>query len=218
MARVVPVVDAISPDDYAARIERVKPFATRLHVDISDGVFTDTKTIGPSQVYGIDGAELDLHLMLDRPSANIETIISLAPSLVICHFEANDNLPAIFDQLRACDIKVGLAIKPDTTIAQVADLLPQVDSLLIYTGSSLGRNSQPETDEFQMGQLEKIAEARAINPSLEMGVDGRVDQSSAKLAIDAGADVLNVGSFIQNSDDPEMAYEALKAIAEGGIA
>lgn len=215
MARVVPVVDATTPDDYAARIDRIKPFTTRLHVDISDGVFTETKTIGPSQVYGIDGAELDLHLMVDRPSANIETIISLAPSLVFCHFEASEDLASVFSQLKACDIRVGIAIKPDTTIAQIADILPNVDALLIYTGSSLGRNSSPETDEFQMGQLDKIAAARAIHADLEIAVDGHIDQSSAKLAIDSGADVLNVGSFIQNSDDPELAYEALRAIAEG---
>jgi len=63
--------------------------------------------------------------------------------------------------------------------------------------------------------LEKIGQARVINPDLEIGVDGGLNQETARLAVEAGANVLDVGSFIQEAEDPEIAYIALAAIAEG---
>ena len=211
MARVAVSINATTPEDYAARIERVKPFAQRIHVDLSDGVFTDRKTIGAAQVYDWDGAEMELHLMLEHPASQLQTVMSLTPSLAIYHFESSDDLDEIFNQLCSVDIKVGLAIKPDTTIEQVADWLPKLDHLLVFTGAQLG----PNGGEFQLDLLEKVGAARAINANLEIAVDGGINQSTARLAIDGGADVLVVGSFIQDADDPAMAYEAMRAIAEG---
>src|SRR5476651_2310970 len=88
MASVAPTINATTPDDYARRINNVKPFATRLHIDVGDGVFTSVKTVGLSQVYDIDNFPFDLHLMMTHPESQIENIISLQPKLVIVHFEA----------------------------------------------------------------------------------------------------------------------------------
>jgi ribulose-phosphate 3-epimerase len=211
MASVSVTINSNTPADFAARMERIKPFAKRIHVDLSDGVFTDNKTIGAAQVYDWDGVTMDLHLMLEHPMSQIETVISLNPSLVVCHYESADDLAAIFEQLQSVGIKVGMAIKPDTTIEQVADWLPKIDHLLVFTGAVLG----PNGGEFQLDLLEKVGAARALKTDLEIAVDGGINQSTARLAIDGGADVLNVGSFVHDAEDPEMAYEAIRAIAEG---
>ena len=210
MAKVAPTILASDAADFAARIERVKPFAKRIHVDISDGQFTPTKTVGLAQVYGLDGAELDLHLMLQDPAAQFESILALEPSLVIIHFEADGNHSEIIRRYQAVGVRAGLAILEDTKIEQVAKLLPEADHLLVFCGT-LGYNH----GKFNASVLDKIAEAKAINPQLEVAVDGGIDQSSARLAIDAGADVLNSGSFIQDAPDPEVAYVGLEAIAGG---
>ncbi len=63
--------------------------------------------------------------------------------------------------------------------------------------------------------LDKIAAAKAINPNLEVGVDGGVNQSTAHLALEAGADVLDAGSYIHEAADPEAAYIGLEALASG---
>jgi ribulose-phosphate 3-epimerase len=211
MASVSVTINSNTPADFAARMERIKPFAKRIHVDLSDGVFTDNKTIGAAQVYDWDGVTMDLHLMLEHPMSQIETVISLNPSLVVCHYESADDLAAIFEQLQSVGIKVGMAIKPDTTIEQVADWLPKIDHLLVFTGAVLG----PNGGDFQLDLLEKVGAARALKTDLEIAVDGGINQSTARLAIDGGADVLNVGSFVHDAEDPEMAYEAIRAIAEG---
>jgi ribulose-phosphate 3-epimerase len=210
MASVAPTINATSPEDYGRRINNVKPFATRLHIDVGDGVFDDVKTVGLTQVYDIDGVPFDLHLMMVHPESQFEKIASLMPQLVITHFEAPFDHEAFFKELRSIDIKVGLAVNVETTIEQVKDLLPTIDHLVVFTGR-LGHNG----GEFRADCLEKIAQARAINPNLEIAVDGGLNQETSRQAIEAGADLLDVGSFIHDADDPEIAYVAIEAIAEG---
>ncbi|HSH31463.1 MAG TPA: hypothetical protein VK963_02230 [Candidatus Saccharimonadales bacterium] len=210
MAKVAATILATTPAEYAERIDRVKPFARRVHVDIADGVFAPNKTIGPSQVYGVDGAELDLHIMVEYPESQIQNLLCLEPDLVIFHFESHGDLGTLFKQLKEVGIRAGLAIKPDTTIEQIKSLLPQVDHLLVFTGA-LGFNG----GQFDGACLGKIQAAKAINPNLEVGVDGGVNQETAHLCIQHGADVLNSGSFIHDAPDPEAAYLGLEAIATG---
>ncbi|HEY2004020.1 MAG TPA: hypothetical protein VGH44_02800 [Candidatus Saccharimonadia bacterium] len=210
MASVAPTILATTPEDYAHRINNVKPFAKRLHIDVADGVFEDQKSVGLTQVYDIDGVPFDLHLMMAHPESQLENIIALQPQLVIVHYEAPFDREAFFKELRQLEIRVGLAIKTETTIDQVKDVLSTVSHLVVFTGR-LGHNG----GEFRGDCLEKIGQARAINPNLEIAVDGGLNQETARLAVEAGADLLDVGSFIQDSVDPEIAYVAIEAIAEG---
>jgi ribulose-phosphate 3-epimerase len=210
MAKVAVAINADSPADFAARIDRVKPYAKRLHVDVSDGVFTPHKTPGLSQVYGVDGADLELHLMVQYPESQYENALAIEPKLVICHFESEGDISALLSRFREVGIKSGLAIKQETTVEQVKTLLPHVDYLLVFTGT-LGFNH----GDFNAACLDKIAAAKAINPGLEVAVDGGINQSNARLAIDAGADVLTAGSFVLDSSDPEAAYLGLESIAQG---
>ena len=210
MASVAPTINATSSEDYARRINNVKPFAKRLHIDVGDGSLTDVKTCGITQIYDIDGVPFDLHLMMNHPESQFEDIIALQPQLVIVHYEAPFDRDSFFKQLRNMDIKVGLAITVGTTIEQVKDILPAIDHLLVFTGK-LGHNG----GEFRADCLEKIGQARVINPNLEIGVDGGLNQETSRAAIEAGADLLDVGSFIHDADDPEIAYIAIEAIAEG---
>jgi ribulose-phosphate 3-epimerase len=214
MAKVAITIDAATPDDYMARIERIKPFVSQLHIDLSDGVFTDQRTVSAAQAYGIDGIPTDVHLMLEHPLEVLETVMALLPELIVVHFECSDDLGAIHAQLKDTGIRFGLAMNSDTTVEQLGGMLGRIDHLLIYTGAHLGHNSSGGS-EFRMDQLDKITAARKLNPELEIGLDGGINQSSVRACVEAGANILNVGSFIHNSQDPEMAYEAIRAIAEG---
>jgi ribulose-phosphate 3-epimerase len=211
MAKVVPTILATNPQDYATRLDRISTFSKRVHVDISDGVFTPTTTIGLAQVHA-DGLELDLHLMVEDPQASFENIVSLHPSLVIIHFESNGDLGELIDRIKELGIKVGLAIKKGTVMGEVKDLLSKLDHLLVFTGN-LGFNG----GEFDAECLDKIAPARALNGDMEIGVDGGIDNEAARQSVEAGADVLNSGSFIHNSSDPEAAFMQLEAIANGEV-
>jgi ribulose-phosphate 3-epimerase len=210
MAEVVPTITADSVTEYTRQIDQVKPFAKRLHIDVADGVFVDRKLVGLDEVHGIEGVPFDLHLMMSRPEGQAEKIIALQPELVIIHFEAKGDHNELVSQLRTNGIKVGLAIKPETTVEEVAKILPTIDHLLVFTGGHIGFFG----GEFRTDCLAKIKQARAINSELEIAVDGGIDIVTGRKAFDAGADVLDCGSFIQDAPEPETAYRGLSMIAE----
>ncbi len=207
MAIVAPTILATDPADFAARIDRVKPFAKRIHIDISDGEFSPIKTIGLAQAYGVPGAALDLHLMINHPEAQIDNALALKPDLIIVHFEAQGDVKSVLEKVRELDIKTGLAILPGTEVEAIRDLLPLVDHVLIFAGN-LGYNGGVMDTEC----LDKISPLKQINPGLEIGIDGGVTADTGKLAVTAGASVLDSGSYIHDAPSPKQAYEELEAL------
>jgi len=207
MAKVVPTILATTNEDYETRLTRVKGFAKRIHVDISDGKFTNTVTVGLGEVEVVDGMVVDLHLMVSDPERAIAAVLELKPSLVIVHFEADGEHDEIFEALHEAGIKAGLAILPETSVDEVTELLDKVDHLLVFTGT-LGQNG----GQFRANCLAKVAQAREVNPDLEIAVDGGVDDVTGGKAVEAGVDVLDCGSFIHNASDPEAAYRKLEAL------
>lgn len=208
MAEIVPAILAATPADFAAKLQAVKPFAKRIHIDITDGIFAPSQTINLAQVYGLEGVQMDLHLMLQKPSEQLETIVSLHPDLVILHQEADDDLALLFEQLQKMGIKVGLGILPDTAVGACQHNLQVADHALVFTGH-LGYYG----GQMDQSQLSKIAEIKAIKP-VEVSVDGGVNPGNAATTVAAGADVLISGGFIAESADPKAAYQQLMEAAQ----
>ena len=207
MPLIVPTILARDLDDYASRIKRVRPFARRIHIDVTDGVFADSTTPAIDQVYGIVGIPFDLHLMFEQPQSQVAKIVKLHPRLAIIHAEADCDHLAVAAELHANGIKAGLAVLPETTIESVRELLPHFDHLLIFTGN-LGENR----GNFKSECLPKIAEARAINVGLEIGVDGGINLNNVASVVCAGADVLYIGGAIHHAHNPALAYDALSRV------
>ncbi len=200
MAKVVPTVLAETPEQYASMFERASGLSNRVHVDICDGIFADNTTIGLAQVNVEEGVELDLHLMLKEPQAQLETALSLKPNLIILHAESEGDIAAMIEQIRSLGIKAGVALLPETKVEQAAELIRAADHALIFTGT-LGHNG----GKFQTDQLTKAVEIRNQKPDIEIGVDGGVTDKNAALISLQGVDVLYVGGFLQSAEDPQAA-------------
>ncbi len=200
---IVPTVTETTPAGYQAALKKVG-FARRLHIDVTDGQFAPNRTLNLAQIYSPEDVALDLHLMVENPVSQLETAISLDPSLVIWHVEAESDHAMIARELRQLGIKAGLAVLPATEIGFVADLLPQIDHLLIFAGR-LGFQG----GKFDEAVLEKIRQAKKMAPELEIGVDGGVNEDNALKIVAAGATVLNCGSYFQNAAQPKLAFTRL---------
>ncbi|HVE81056.1 MAG TPA: hypothetical protein VNA68_02905 [Candidatus Dormibacteraeota bacterium] len=209
MIEIVPTILATSKEEFALKIEKLKPFARRIHIDISDGKFTDNPTIGLAQAYGLPEVKLDLHLMVGTPAEHFETAASLKPDLIIFHFESEGDKAALLQKCRDLHIRTGLALLPSSTPEMVQSLLPSIDHVLVFTGH-LGYNG----GKFQADQLAKIAKLRQLKPELEISVDGGINDSTAREAALAGADVLYAGGYIHSAQDPQAAYKTLVNAAE----
>jgi ribulose-phosphate 3-epimerase len=208
MATVAPCVTATDAHAYREQMARIAPFAKRVHIDFSDGAFSPVKMINPIQAYWPEGMAADLHLMLKDPTAQLETVVSLAPQMVILHAESEGNLTAALLQLRALGIKTGVALLQKTAPADARQLIAEADHVLIFSGDLGHFGGQADLD-----LLRKVAQIRAINPVAEIGWDGGVSTENAAQLVLGGIEVLDVGGAIQRAEDPAKTYEQLIELA-----
>lgn len=205
MSIVCPTVLARDEEDFSAQFERIAPFAKRVQIDLGDGEFTSA-TVPLEKVWWPKGIVADIHLMYRRPLEHIETLVSLAPSLVIVHAEAEGDLIGMLQHLQTCGISPGIAILQGTPVSKIEQLLAVADHALIFSGSlgSFGGTAD-------LALLEKVEQIRAIRPDIEIGWDGGANEENViRLAL-GGIDVINVGGAVQKSEEPEAAYGRLVA-------
>lgn len=207
---ICPTVTAVTPEEFREQVERLEPFAQRVHFDFSDGVFSPRKLINIIEAWWPDDfKQIDFHVMFQKPETQLETIISMNPDLVVVHAEADGNLEKLIQDLQKVKIKAGLALLQKTRTQDVKELLTMVDHVLIFSGD-LGHFGG-HVDE---ALFKKITEVKAINPKLEIGWDGGINELNVKALVRAGVDVLNTGGYIQNAAQPQKAYATLKKIAD----
>jgi ribulose-phosphate 3-epimerase len=188
-------------------MERLMPFAKRVHIDLMDGKFAPTISPGLDQVWWPENVMADVHLMYQNPMALVDQLIHLKPHLVIIHQEAEVDYRAFADQMHQNLIKVGIALLQNTEAEQVRETILSFDHVLVFSGD-LGRHG----GSADMRLLEKVSRIREYHPQAEIGWDGGVSEENASALIHGGVSVLNVGGFIQNATDPAAAYATLKAI------
>lgn len=209
MPTIVPCVTAVDPHDYRQQMERIAPFAERVHIDFMDGVFAPTKSPGLSQAWWVKTVIADFHLMYKTPDRHLDKIISLEPHMVIVHAEADGDFLAMAEKLHDADIKVGVALLPETTVDKIELSLPAIDHVMIF-GGDLGHFG----GKADLSLLNKVKQLRKLKPELEIGWDGGVSDENAGLLIAAGVDVLNTGGYIQKAKDPGGAYAKLRTVTK----
>lgn len=209
MAVIVPTITTDSPEVFSGNLAKFSSFTKRIQIDVSDGSFAPTMTVQLAGMTVPEGLTIDLHLMSARPSEHLAEILALKPSLCILHGEADDDLTSVFQQLKSAGIKTGVALMKTTYPGRVSELLKLVDHAMIFAGS-LGQQGGAA----DMMQIEKVPLIKAIKDSLEIGWDGGANLSNVRALAHAGIEVINVGSAITNSDNPEEMYQALGAETE----
>ncbi len=203
MPVICPTVTASDPHTYREQMARIEPFASRVHIDFGDGEFTE-RMVSIAQAYWPEHMIADFHVMYKHPYAHMETIVGLKPNMVIVHAEAEDDILAMVLELQAVGIKAGVALLKDTKPQDHVDVISHADHVLIF-GGDLGHQGGTA----DMSVLSKVAELRALNPTIELGWDGGITAENAPILVEGGIEVLNVGGFIQKADDPKEAYESI---------
>lgn len=204
---IVPTVTAENAHTYRTQMERLAPFATRVHIDIMDGVFAPTKSVNLDQVWWPGGVRADLHVMVADPFEHVELYLALGPQLVIVHAEAEGDFMTFAEILHRHGIETGVALLQDTPVDTIVPALSMIDHALVFAGD-LGHFG----GHADLGLLDKVKQLRTVKPSLEIGWDGGINDTNALELADGGVDVLNVGGYIQRSDDSAAAYERLRCV------
>jgi ribulose-phosphate 3-epimerase len=187
-------------------------------LDVIDGHFAPRISFGDYVVALVRGwirQPIEVHLMVERPERLVQRMCDAGADLILFHLEATDNAPAIVEHVRAEGRCVGVAVKEDTPIDAISDeLLAAVDvvNLLSVPIGFGGSPSAPDT-------LERIAYLRrradVLDIPLGIEVDGGVKPSNAEGYVEAGADMLTVGTGIYHASDPVEAVRILAASTSG---
>lgn len=209
MPIIAPCVTATTPQLYQEQIESIAPFAQRIHVDFMDGDFAPTKSIAPVQAWWPRHIQADIHVMFRRPLAQLETLISLQPNMIIVHAEAEGDIAGLLRHVQKLGIKAGIALLQETMPGRIRQLLEIADHALIFSGDLGHFGGQAD-----MALLEKVAVVRDINPEIEIGWDGGVKQENVQQIVAGGVTVVNAGGAIQKAADPARAYSELTAAIE----
>ena len=213
MAIIAPTILTETADDYKSSVERLTPFAQRVHIDISDGEFAPNFLLPEGQLWWPKEWQVDVHAMVARPSEHLAQLIALKPNLIIIHAEIQEDRAAIINQIKSAGIKAGLALLRPTVPSTIADIIKLVDHVMIFSGE-LGKNGGTAS----LMQLEKVRLIKAINPAVEIGWDGGVTIENAYTLAQGNVGVLNSGGAISGAEDPAVAYAALtKEINKHGV-
>ncbi|ALX47422.1 ribulose-phosphate 3-epimerase [Lentibacillus amyloliquefaciens] len=189
--------------------------ADYIHVDVMDGHFVPNITIGPLIVESIKpytGLPLDVHLMIENPDKYIPVFAEAGASIITVHQETCPHLHRTIQLIKSHDVKTGVVINPATPAEMIRDILQEVDLVLLMTVNP-GFGGQAFIPEVlqKVKQIAAWRENRQLN--FEIEVDGGINQKTAELCAEAGADVLVAGSAVFKQENRRKAIEEIACAA-----
>jgi ribulose-phosphate 3-epimerase len=186
--------------------------ASVIHVDVMDGHFVPTLSMGPQVVSALREFDvlLDVHLMVERPERYATDFVKAGADNVTVHAEATPHVHYAVQAIREAGATAGVALTPSTPPAALAEVAGDIWLALCMTVNP-GWGGQ----KFIGASLDKIARIRAlVGDDVELEVDGGIDRDTAGPAARAGASLFVAGSAVFGADDPGQAFRAIAAAVD----
>ena len=177
--------------------------ADLIHLDVMDGHFVPNLSFGADVIKGIRGFSnlpFDVHLMIENPEHYVDAYVESGANFITVHPEATPHIHSVLQKIHKAGVKAGIALNPGTPIEALENVIDIIDLILVMTvNPGFGGQS------FLSSQLPKISKIRTIiddgGHSIDLSVDGGINPATAKLAIDAGANILVAGTSIFKAGD-----------------
>ncbi len=190
--------------------------AELIHIDVMDGHFVPNITMGPIVVEALrplTKLPLDVHLMIENPDQYIEAFAKAGADYITVHVEACPHLHRTIQLIRSFGVKPGVVLNPHTPVSSIQHVLEDVDMVLFMTVNP-GFGGQ----KFIHSVIPKVKELSDIirekNLSIEIEIDGGINEETIIPCAEAGATIFVAGSAVYNA--PNRA-EALQAIKQAGL-
>lgn len=188
--------------------------ADYLHLDVMDGHFVPNLTIGHPVVATLapnlpKNTFLDLHMMVSNPEKWVDGMKAAGASQYTFHVEATDDVGQCIRRIREADMKVGLGIKPKTSVTEILPYVDLVDMILVMTVEP-GFGGQ----KFMSDMLPKVKFLRERYANLDIEVDGGVTLKTIRECAEAGANMIVSGTEITKQENPATVIKLMRSTAE----
>ena len=191
-----------------------KAEADFIHIDVMDGHFVPNITIGPeviSKLRKYTSLPFDVHLMISSVDNFIKSFANAGADIITIHPEATKDLVGSIEKIKSYKKKVGVSLNPQTSVDKILSVLELVDLALVMSVNP-GFSGQ----KFIKGVLEKVKilrkeiDSKKLKTAIE--IDGGINFENAKLAKNAGVDILVSGTtiFKENGGNLKKNIELLK--------
>jgi ribulose-phosphate 3-epimerase len=213
MIRICPSILNANFDDLPNEILKVAGHADFLHLDVMDNVFVPNFTFDLEKSLGIidvSALPVDVHLMISNPDTEAVKYAAANTASITVHFEACKDPLQTLREIKSRGVRAGLAVKPDTPIELVEELLPDLDMILVMTvepgfgGQKFMSEMMPKVEKARNWLREKSFNEKWIQ------VDGGISLDTIRTAYQAGADTFVAGSAVYRSDNPAEMIDQLR--------
>ena len=172
--------------------------ANYIHLDVMDGDFVPNLTFGPkfiSDIRKYTNKTFDVHLMINRVDKFLQDYIDAGSDIITFHIEIDEDIERNLQYIKSKGLKSGLAIKPNTDWNTITPFIDLIDQALVMTVEpGFGGQSFMNNQLLKVEEIKKLSQEKKL--TLDIGVDGGVDNITGPLCINAGANVLIAGSYL----------------------
>ena len=219
MIRICPSILNANFDDLPNEIRKVAEVSDLLHLDVMDDVFVPNFTFSLErslEIIELSALPVDVHLMIAEVDKKAVLYATKNTASITVHFEACEDPVATLRSIRHSGKRAGLAIKPNTPVEVIEELLEEIDMILVMTVEP-GFGGQA----FMEAMMPKVQQARhwltqkGISDTW-LQVDGGISLSTIRTAFQSGADTFVAGSAVYKADDPAEMIQSLRKEALRG--
>ena len=183
-----------------------------IHLDVMDGHFVPNLTFGPSVISSIRNKTkkcFDTHLMISNPDEYIEQYKNAGSDIITVHKEVCGHLDKTLSSIKNIGCKAGVSINPGTDISGLEYVLDKIDLILVMSVNP-GFGGQ----KFINSSIQKIKKIKELvkNFNIDIEVDGGIDDKTATLVKNAGANILVSGSFIFSGKSKSIYKERIASL------
>jgi ribulose-phosphate 3-epimerase len=215
---VIKVAPSILAADFCRLGEQVadaeQAGADRIHVDVMDGHFVPNISMGAPIVHSlrrVTRLPLETHLMISDPDFFLDEFVEAGSDSFLVHWEGNNNLHRTVQHIKNLGKRVGVAINPATPASVLEEILPDLDQVLVMTvNPGFGHQHFLKSTLPKIRRVARMIEQ--VNPECALEVDGGIDEATAPLAVEAGANVLVAGTAI--FDKSKKVADAMEALRD----